>query len=123
MTHRGEQSLAISCLLAAVAALLFLMSMQGCATVQGLDKAAKYLPVVADGVHHASSTGQNVLHTICKLRANSCRKNGVDNKESCPGWLKCDAVRTALEAVTRGVEDDLVGLKSKFEAFSAPSTR
>jgi hypothetical protein len=87
----------------------------GCAT--GLDAVDSALPKVASGVHVAATAGHSVLHQLCEQRAGACRANGVTEKERCPGWLKCDSVRVALEEVTRAVEDDLVSIKSKVEAF------
>ena len=105
---------------AVVGLLMALAAFSGCAT--GLDAAQSALPKVADGVHLASTAGMETLHVICQQKADTCRENGVTVKERCPGWLKCNATRDALEDVTRAVEDDLIGLKSKIEAFRKVQT-
>lgn len=98
----------------ALATGLCILSQTGCAT--GLAQAEKALPGVAEGTHLAAQSGHDILLPICRSRAQACQSRKV-GKGDCPGYLKCDSVRTALEAVTQGIEDDLIGLKSKIEAF------
>jgi hypothetical protein len=91
-----------------------LLALTGCAT--GLAAVENHLPDVANGVHTAAQAGYDVLRPICRARSTKCRADKID-RPNCDTWKKCEAIRTALEAVTRGIEDDLIGIKSKIEAF------
>jgi len=94
---------------------LALASSAGCAT--GLEAAERALPTVSMGLQKASMSGLDTLRDLCAKAAVDCRTNGVTDQLRCPGWLKCDSVRSALEEITRAVEDDLSGVKSKIRAY------
>jgi len=105
----------IGALAIAVAALMIAASATGCAA--GLQKVEAALPAVASGVHAAAVVGKISLHEVCTQRAGVCLANGVKDRANCPGWLKCDAVRVALEEATRAIESDITSIAANLEAI------
>lgn len=118
--YRRESTLdrvaGVLCAFFAVVGLLMVLSaLTGCA--KGIDLVEQSLPKAANGIHVAAQVDNAVLHELAMDAASKCRSNGVTDPQKCPGWLRVDSVRVAVEEVVRAFEDDLVGLKSKIEAY------
>lgn len=110
----------------AVLGVLLIAGCSGCATFQtdvtaGLDKAHYVLGALFSVAHP-------LIDAKCREEAVSCVDQGVARPQDCPGYLKCEDVRTAVgkslvaaeraiqagqKAVAMGDEDSAAGYAAK----------
>ena len=56
---------------------------------------------------------------LAKTAMDACRSNNVTEHTACPGWLRIDAARMAVEGATQAVEDWLLAGDKALAAYQA----